>query len=282
MTKSDERRTASETTGPQPLALAASRAIGTPLSEIGYGKPLKTSAALAAMRPQDVDHRVGESLGRISGRRPVFQTRTYFPDKGAAYSLVSEVRWNCPREHLSEAVAVIEAAFRSAPESAIASALLKLRLTTQGRERRDEATQEAEATLWIELLRSYPGDIVLDVLATWHKRDDGRWWPAWKDVQDEIVYRCDRRQALLNKLREIEAKPDTKVIEDFPPTQEQRDRAFAHWEDMKKGFQTADEPKPQEDPLETLNRIKAEGWGPIAIGSDLEAKLEAMKGESRP
>jgi hypothetical protein len=279
MTNTAEKLQNSETTGFRHLALVQPNSTGTQLSEIGCGKRLKVSAALADLKPADTDHRVETSLERISGRRLALLTRSMFPSDGPAYSVVSEVRWDCPKECLPEAAAVIEGAFRAAPEDRIASALFKLRIMTRAREQRTEEMQEAEATIWIEQLRGYPGDIVLDVLTNWPKRKNGQWWPTWHEVEAELTSRADRRQAILNRLREIERKPSGPAIEHQMPTPEQRAAAVEHWENVVRPTLGATElPPPQETPQEALERLKAEGLGPvIVIGHGLAAKFEQMK-----
>lgn len=193
------------TTGALPEARTLARSIGTPLSEIGSGRPLTVSAELAAMRPADTDHRMQAALGQLGGRPPVLQTRTMFPNDGPIYTLVERVVWDCPRERLDEAAAVVAGAFRAAPAETLAAALVRLRMLTRGRDHRTADDHEAEYVVWIESLRCYPGDIVLDVLATWPMRKDGAFWPTWHDVQAELDKRRDRRMAIANWIRSAQA-----------------------------------------------------------------------------
>lgn len=255
--------------------------IGTALGRIGCGKPLTALGALAALHPEESEERVLASLERISGQRPAFHSRVMIPNDGPTYSVVEGVRWDCPREKLPEVVAVLEGAFRGAPEDQIASALFKLRVMTRAREQRTEEMQEAEAMIWIEQLRGYPGDIVLDVLKTWTKRQNGQWWPTWHEVEAELKQRADRRQALLNFVKRLAEKPDsTLAIEDQPPTKEQRDKAVEYYEQHIRPLLSAKEQaKVQEDPQAALERIKSEGWGSVQISPALTKILGIKKNE---
>lgn len=197
------------------------------------------------------------------------------PNDGPTYSVIEAIRWDCPKDKLPEVVAVLEGAFRGAPEDRIAEALFKLRVVTRSREQRSEEMQEAEATIWIEQLRGYPGDIVLDVLKTWPKRPNGQWWPTWHEVEAELRKRADRRQALLNFVRRLAERPDdVKAITDQPPTPEQRARAVEHWENnIRPGLIAKEEAKPKETPEEALERLKAAATQPVVIGGELRKKL---------
>jgi hypothetical protein len=122
------------------------------------------------------------------------------------YQLVTGVRWDCPQTKFDEVARVVAGAFRSAPEDKIAAALFRLRTLTRSREQRSDEMMEAEAVIWIEQLRCWPGDIVLDTLKTWPSRDNGQWWPTWHEVEAAIKYRADKRTALLNFVRTMGVK----------------------------------------------------------------------------
>lgn len=209
-------------------------------------------------------------------------TRTLFPNDGSAYQLVDEVRWDCPRERLPEVTAVLEGAFRAAPEERIAAALFRLRMLTRAREQRSEEVQEAEATIWIEQLLGYPGDVVLEVLNTWTLRLNGQWWPTWHEVQKELQRLCDRRQALLNFVRILAQRPDgKKAIADRMPTAEQRAEGVRHYEVHVRPFLTEREGrKPDENPQAALDRIKSEGWGSVVVSEALAKNLGIEKGDA--
>lgn len=213
----------------------------------------------------------------------MLHTRTLFPNDGPAYSVVAEVRWDCPHGKLPEVAAIIEGAFKSAPADRIANELYKLRMLTRGREQRDAADQEAENVIWLEQLRCFPGDIVIDVLRSWPNRNDGQWWPTWHDVQQELTKLCDRRKALLNFVRVLAERPaPTLAVTDQPPTAEQRARAADHWhENIRPELQAwRDEIKAQkakETPEQALERLAASKDAPVAIGGLLAKKIEQMK-----
>jgi hypothetical protein len=238
--------------------------IGTPLGEIGSARPLAVSASLATMRPEETDQRVSAALKRISGEPPVFLTRRMFPENGPTYVLVESVRWNCPAEKLDEAARVVEGAFRSAPAESVGAALYKLRIRTRGREPRSAADHEAEAMIWIEDLRRYPGDIVLDVLNTWHCRDNGMWWPTWHEVEAELKKRQDRRMALANFIRRgllkgtPEVDPPMLTVADVPGA---GGRIAAHWDSERQKWEAAGHARPlgkrQQAPEQVARKAEA-------------------------
>jgi len=273
----------SATTGWQQVALTPSNETGQRLAAIGSGRPLAVSAALADLRPSDTDHRLVAALEQCSGRLPVLHTRTLFPNDGPAYSVVAEVRWDCPHDKLPEVAAIIEGAFKAAPPDRIANELYKLRMLTRGREQRDAADQEAENVIWLEQLRCFPGDIVIDVLRTWPQRKDGQWWPTWHDVQDELTKRCDRRKALLNFVRVLaERPPPTLAITDQPPTAEQRAKAVEHYQqkirpELQAWKDEIAKQKAPETPEQVLERMAVKAREPVTIGGELAKKLEQMK-----
>jgi hypothetical protein len=215
----------------------------------------------------------------------VFQTRTLFPNDGPAYSVVSEVRWDCPHEKLPEVVSIIEGAFKAAPPDRIANELYKLRMLTAGRDQKDAADQEAENVIWLEQLRCYPGDIVIEVLRSWTKpgNPQGKWWPTWNDIASRLQQACDKRQALLNFVRALAERPaPTLAITDQPPTAEQRAKAADHWHQSIRPEMQAwrDEAKAQrakETPEQALERLMASKDAPVTVGGGLEKKLEQMK-----
>jgi hypothetical protein len=257
--------------------------IGTVLGNIGFGTRLAVSEHLAQLRPADTDNRVEAALERISGRRPALMTRTLIPNDGPIYSVVEEVRWDCPHDKLPEVASVIEGAFRAAPGKSIAAALYKLRMLTQGRDQRSIEDQEAEALIWAEQLQCYPGDIVLEVLRTWPSRPNGRWWPTWHEVEAELKKRCDRRQALLNFVRVLAERPEpTLAITDQGPSPEQRAKAADHWrQNIRPELQAWREElkaqKAQETPEQALERMEAAKGMPISVGGELAKKIEEMK-----
>jgi hypothetical protein len=237
---------------------------GELLGGIGARKPLTVSASLAGMNPEETDQRVSAALKRISGEQPVFLTRRMFPENGPTYVLVESVRWNCPAEKLDEAARVVEGAFRAAPAEAIGAALYKLRIRTRGREQRSDADHEAEAMIWIEDLRRYPGDIVLDVLNTWHSRDNGMWWPTWHEVEAELKKRQDRRMALANFIRRgllkvaPEVEPPMLTVADVPGA---GGRIAAHWDAERQRWEAAGHARPlgkrQEAPEQVARKAEA-------------------------
>jgi hypothetical protein len=218
----------SATTGFKRLGLVAENPIGQPLSEIGSGKPLMVSANLATMRPEETEERMQAALAQLSEQRPVFLTKRMYPNNGPTYVVTEGVRWSCPSEKLAEAARIVEGAFRAAPSDKISAALYRLRMLTMGRDQRSPEDQEAEYIIWIENLRCYPADIVLDTLGSWSSREDGKWWPTWHEVEAELKKRQDRRMALgmFVKTALERGLPALPVPEPTAATTEERERAY--------------------------------------------------------
>lgn len=263
--------------------------VGTVLGRIGSGKPLMVSAALSELRPADTDHRLVVALQQCSGRLPALMTRLIMPNDGPAYSVVSEVRWDFPSDKLPEVVSLIEGAFKAAPADRIANELYRLRTMTAGRDQKDAADQEAENIIWLEQLRCYPGDIVIDVLRSWTKPENpsGKWWPTWNEIAARLERACDRRKALLNFVRSVAERPSqTLSIADQPPTAEQRARAADHWREKVRPEVQAwrDEIAKQvarETPEQALERLAAQKDVPVAVGGVMAKKIEEIKADAK-
>ena len=260
----------SVTTG---LVLAGSepaKSTGRQLSEIGLGRPLTTSSELARLTPEETRERMLVSLARISGQQPVFRTRLMFPEDGPSYRVVEGVSWNCPESRREEAAGIVAASFRAAPDERVAAALYRLRLLTRGRDRRADSDREAEAMIWLDLLRGYPGDIVLDVIAKWPTRQGGEFWPTWHEIERELRQRCDERVALLNHLR----APQPKALTFAPESYEARARAVDAWHKQRAEMVAAtlaeDGVAAPETPEQALARLSG-----MAI-EDVRAKLAAL------
>jgi hypothetical protein len=98
---------------------------------------LTASPALAALTPEQAEARLEASLANISGQPPRCE-RAMIPEDGRPiYRVIEAVVWSCPAERYQEAAAVLEDAFRAAPERELAAALYRLRLLTRGREQRE-------------------------------------------------------------------------------------------------------------------------------------------------
>lgn len=227
-------------------------------------------------------------MEQCSGRSPVLHTRTLFPNDGPAYSVVAEVRWDCPREKLPEVVTIIEGAFKAAPPDRIANELYKLRMLTAGRDQKDAADQEAENVIWLEQLRCYPGDIVIDVLRSWTSPGNpaGKWWPTWNDIAERLERACDRRKALLNFVRMLAERPaPTLAITDQPPTAEQRAKAAEHWQqnirpELQAWKDEVAKQRAKETPEQALERLASQKSQPVTVGGELAKKIEQMKAEA--
>lgn len=202
MTLSENGRS-SEITSFKPLGSEVASAIGSQRGALGVGKPLPASAALASLSPTETDRRLVDALERISGQRIAFRKQRLFPNIGPTYSIVVGIDWPLPASLAGDALDLIEGSFKAAPEDRIAAEVYRLRMLTRGRDQRDAADQEAEATIWIEQLRGYPGDVVLHVLRTWPSRENGSWWPTWAEIERELRKAVEERLALAKHVEAI-------------------------------------------------------------------------------
>jgi hypothetical protein len=198
---------------------------------------------------------------------------------------VDQVRWDCPYDKLPEVVAILEGAFKAAPPDRIANELYKLRMLTAGRDQKDVSDQEAENIIWLEQLRCYPGDIVIDVLRSWTSpgNPSGKWWPTWNDIAARLQHACDKRKSLLNFVRVLSERPaPTLAITDQPPTAEQPPAAVDHYQknirpEIQAWRDEIAKQKAQETPEQALERLAAKADEPVTIGAELSKKFEQMK-----
>jgi hypothetical protein len=212
MTLHNENSQSSEITSWQPLASAVGSRTGEQHGAIGLGKPLRVSANLAKMDPAETDQRLVDCLERTSGQRLGFQVRMICPNIGPVYEVISRVAWPVYGEQASAMLDIIAGSFKAAPHDVIGAEIYRLRTMTRGREQRDPADREAEAAIWIEKLRCYPGDIVVSVLQGWPSRTNGMWWPTWSEVDQEIRKLSDKRMSLLNHVRRMEKRTDPALM----------------------------------------------------------------------
>lgn len=201
MTISPKSSPNSETTGARSLASVASSLIGGAPSETKFVATSEPSQSLARLLPADTDKRVADALQRISGRAPAFRRRTMFPENGPIFSLTEAVSWNCDERDRAQALTAVEFSLRPATENALAAALYELRVVTRGRVNREASEDEAEALIWIERLRQFPADIVIDTLRRWPTRPDGQWWPTWHDVEKALSAATVPRKMLAEHIR---------------------------------------------------------------------------------
>jgi hypothetical protein len=150
------------------------------------------------------------------------------PNIGPVYEVISRVAWNVYGEQASAMLDIIAGSFKAAPAETIAAEVYRLRMMTRGREKRDAADREAEAAIWIEKLRCYPGDIVVAVLQGWTSRENGMWWPTWNEVDQELRKLSDKRMSLLNHVRKMEKRTDPALmIEHAEEDNARREEAIA-------------------------------------------------------
>jgi hypothetical protein len=214
----------SETTGFQKLALTAARPIGQQLGEIGAVAKREPSRTLASILPAETDNRLMASLERIGGQRPVFKRHAMCPENAPTYWVIKGMSWTCPQDRQKEALEAVDHSLRPAHEETLAQALYTLRTVTRGRTANGDDDREAEAMIWIEALRAYPADIVIDTLRTWSERKDGMWWPTWHDVQKVLAQRSSDRQFMFWHIKSGKCLPMPKVETSQEPTAESRAR----------------------------------------------------------
>lgn len=276
MHQHDESSTDSETTGFRKIGQQLESSTGMPLGEIGSGRPLTASTALAAMAPAETDARLEASLTRLVGSPVAFTTRNLFPANGPIRTVIEGLRWSCPASLADEASRLVAGAFRSAPGPLLVERLHRLRLTTRHRSDLNRDDHEAELTILVEELRRFPGDIVLDVIANWPKRQNGQWWPALSELIAEIEPKMERRMALANYLRRMTTaalpKPDANGL-----SAEDRARIVEKWERERRPAMVEPEPrgKPAETPEQALARLASDRT-PIIIGEEMAGKLASM------
>lgn len=260
------------TIGGAATGLVRSNATGLLHGVLGSARPLPVSETLAELTPTETDSRLLAALERCSGQRPVLSTRLMLPENGPSYRVVDGIRWDVPPEAVEQLATVVEASFRAAPSNTLAAQLYRLRIMTRGRDERADADREAEATIWLEQLRCWPGDIALQVLATWTSRPNGQWWPTWNEVEKELRTLTQPRRALAQHLLRAPGQP--LAIEQQKPAQEQRDRAVAHWENEVRPT-LKQPPKPRSDePPPGLTDDERRAW--------FERRLEALKAQPLP
>lgn len=190
-------------------------------------------------------------------------------EDGSVYSVLQAIEWDCPHNAIDQAARVIAGAFRAASAQQLGAALYRLRTLTRSREAQTPDDQTAETTVWLEEMKAWPGDIVLDVVRAWPRRaGKGQFWPTWAELLVEIRAACEVRIALLNHVRRLsatkaaappepEAKPDDKPEtnpEPTPETEEDREALVARlWTNgLRHQLQT-----PEGAPPQTPEQIKA-------------------------
>jgi hypothetical protein len=263
MTSDHELSRDSETTGFQRAVLKLEKPTGSRPGAIGSVANREPSASLAALKPVEVEDRLLVSLTHIGGQRPVFSRKTMFPEGQPMYSIPVAVSWTCQPEAVDEARAAVEFSLRPAPEDVLAQALYRLRIVTRGRDRAGD-DREAEAMIWIEELRRFPADIVLETLRTWPERSDGMWWPTWHDVRETIARQTAARSMLLWHITSWSCLP--KPVDDLPaPDAASKARVRERAAAMRRAV---DQPKP--DPVveamrdgdeDRARQLLGERWG---------------------
>jgi hypothetical protein len=189
--------------------------------------------------------------------------------------------WKCPLEKVDECLHGVAAAMRSAPEEDIAKELYRLRILTRGREQRSQGDREAEAVIWLENLRCWPGDIVIDVLRNWPNREDGQWWPTWHDVDAVMRYRTSTRQAIMTHLAELKTLKLTDRQASSPVNPDARAKVQEMMDELAAKMKRRDPPTGQdfdlspEQELEMMAGLPVRTTNAAALIETLEKRKEA-------
>lgn len=172
---------------------------------ITIGRPLPEGSALCEMPFRETDQRLQAALEAISEGPIRTQVSMRFPEGEPPYPVVERIGWTLPPENAPEARRLLSGSMRSAPESRLLDALYRLRKNTKARENDSSAEgKAAEAAVWVEQLRGYPADVVLETLREWPSRRNGMWWPTWHEIEKILRARSGFRQALANRLASLE------------------------------------------------------------------------------
>ena len=212
-TRSTASPTDSPTTGLQPAGPALASAIGRLAGETGsvarrtaVGLPELAPVQANSIKPME-DHRdpadglppqLASSLG----------SRAWIDRIDPEYGWdgrVSDYRLDRPINPAATAevetwVAAVRETCRPLRRQDIAKELLRLSMLV-ARKAEDAKEIELRIEVFIDELKPYPADIVLDVLRGWPRRS--RWFPTWLELQDQLGLRTRSRAALLRGLEEI-------------------------------------------------------------------------------
>lgn len=101
------------------------------------------------------------------------------------------------KAHLSEAVGRVFAAQEPMKKAEIVKLLTRLRVMTKSRAETEEDVI-LQTSAYVAELEKYPADIVRAVLM--RAPQNHVFWPAWKELQDEIVLLAKRRSYLAQML----------------------------------------------------------------------------------
>lgn len=275
-------RTLGESSNGSALTIARSDrgvSIGTVLSELGSGRPLTVNGALVARGFEENNERLFHALSSIGKRPPVWRRRVVIPEQGPLGRVTVAVDWECDPEHLGEAARVVESSFRAATEEQLAAALYRLRTVTRSRDGRADADVVAETGIWIESLKGFPGDAVLEAIRAWPLRPGrGQFLPSLSELLDDVRVLIEPRVALANHVaalviaRQRETPPAAAAAALPRPPEEDRaslvDRLWTNG--VRKVL------SPREDAL-ARSRDPVALEAPTVIGEGLRAKLDERR-----
>lgn len=189
--------TSSAATGALSPAAKPSSSTGRSLSKTDAESLL--GAALRGQDARETDrlmiHFLSELLGSKpqENRKPMYNSEYGYDEKFIGYTIPP-----ITKEQKQIAVRMVEFASVPAAIDIIAAELSRLRVMTR---KRQDASDELLVGAYTDELRRYPPDVVRGALRAWPSEPEGKWFPAWHDLQELLDARILRRTVLLHTLR---------------------------------------------------------------------------------
>ena len=124
------------------------------------------------------------------------------------------------RTALGAAIGIHERSMHSAPETALLKEMGALKLLTSSR-KMDLEEMKASLKLYARKMTAFPADLAVAAIRSQPTRSP--WWPAWKDLLDEMEPPTRDRRLRLQALYELrDAPPTLKAVTEAPLSQAER------------------------------------------------------------
>ena len=194
--------TSSGITGAEWPGPGASKSIGPARGEIASET---VQAVVPFRRPgptvAEADRGLAVSLKRQHGLRLAINSRMEFPADGGFRVVVEGVGLAIdPGGSVASGLAAVNAAMVPADVKTIALALARLRVLVVPRSGSNQDL-DFEAEVWLDQLRRYPADVVVETLDEWPRRRGGRFWPTWHELREVLEAKAAPRRAMVDRLR---------------------------------------------------------------------------------
>lgn len=166
--------------------------------------------AAAAMNPpavRDVESSLAAWLKPDVACCIVKRERYEYPQGGFRVVTTYEVQGlpdQAHRDLVREAVDAFRAANQPAPYPLAVREIMRLRRMTETQDAQDDDDLEFTMGAMADEVARYPGDVVVEVLRARARKS--RWWPALKDLLDELDAAAAKRRAMLRCLEQMAAK----------------------------------------------------------------------------